>query len=197
MKSGFSINSDSYLWDDFRNGNEKAFVKIYSVFVEVLFQYGMKFTRDSHLVKDCIQELFIEIYSNRQNLGQTNNIKLYLLTSLKHSVLKTLRNQSVFSSINEMEAPFMITYSHHEDIVIEEHAIKKTEAIQKALNELTPRQKEAVYLRFNTGLSYDEICEAMEMNNQSVRNLVFRAVEKMRIVLSQSNIILLYVLKGC
>lgn len=197
MSSKFTVNSDSYLWDEFRSGNEQAFVKIYTIFVDVLFRYGTKFTNDDQLVKDCIQELFIDIYTRRKHLGPTNNIKLYLLKSIKRSILRTINSKSEFLSIDQTEAPFLISYSYSEDISPEEETSQRSAAIQKALTELTPRQQEAVYLRFNMGLSYNDICEAMEMNNQSVRNLVFRAIEKMRNILSGYNLLLFHILKYC
>lgn len=197
MSSKFPVNSDSYLWDEFRSGNEQAFVKIYTIFVDVLFRYGTKFTNDDQLVKDCIQELFIDIYTRRKHIGQTNNIKLYLLKSIKRSILRAINSQSEFLSIDHSEAPFLISYSYSDDYSREEQTTLRSEAIQKALTELTPRQQEAVYLRFNMGLSYNDICEAMDMNNQSVRNLIFRAIEKMRSILSRYNLLLFHVLKYC
>lgn len=197
MNKEFSVTPDFYLWEEFRSGDDLAFGTIYRTYADVLFRYGMKFTPDEELVKDCIQELFIEIYSHKQNLGRTNNIKLYLLKSLKRRIIKAIRFQSDYSSINETDAPFFITYTQNDGVFTDEQADKQTKEIQKALNELSPRQKEAIYLRFNTGLSYEEICEAMNLNYQSVRNLVFRAIDKMRINLSQTNMILFFVLKQC
>lgn len=195
MKIEYSVTPDFYLWEEFRSGDDLAFGKIYKTYVDVLFRYGMKFTHDEELVKDCIQELFIEIYSHKQNLGRTNNIKLYLLKSLKRRIIKAIRFQSDYSSINETDAPFLITYTQNDGVFADEQTDKQTKEIQKALTELSPRQKEAIYLRFNTGLSYEEICEAMNLNYQSVRNLVFSAIEKMRINLSQTNMILFFVSK--
>lgn len=183
-------NQDHYLWNDFRSGNDQAFEKIYTIFVDILYRYGQKFTKDDQLVKDCIQELFIEIYHRRNHLGQTNNIKLYLLKSLKRSILKSLRTNIEFSSIDDAGIPFLIAYSDNDNNLEEEQNTLKTTAIEKALAELTPRQKEAIYLRYYIGLPYEEIGEILDLNYQSVRNLVFRAVEKLRIVLSNSNLIL-------
>lgn len=45
---------------------------------------------------------------------------------------------------------------------------------------LSPRQKEAIYLKFVSNLSYEEISKVMQMNYQSARNLVFRGLEKLR-----------------
>lgn len=45
---------------------------------------------------------------------------------------------------------------------------------------MTARQKEAVYLHYTMGLSYKETAVLMDMNIQSLRNLLSRAVLKIR-----------------
>ena len=75
---------------------------------------------------------------------------------------------------------FQVTYSH-EDFLIngqinEENRIKVT----TALNKLTSRQREAIYLRFFENLNFETIAQVMEMNIQSVRNLIHRAMQLMR-----------------
>lgn len=191
MRGEGITTSDSCLWDEFRSGDDQAFVEIYRKFVDVLYRYGLKFTADDQLVKDCVQELFIDLYERRGNLGESDNIKFYLLVSLKRRLIKILRSKNIYSSLSQEDIPFLIVYSP-EDENLREEQIK---LMNQTLNELTPRQKEAIYLRFMNGLSYEEICEIMAMNYQSVRNLIFRAEEKMRGIISKSQILLFLVLK--
>ncbi|MDP4228077.1 MAG: sigma-70 family RNA polymerase sigma factor [Bacteroidota bacterium] len=182
MRGEGITTSDSYLWDEFRLGDDQAFVEIYKKFVDVLYRYGLKFTADDQLVKDCVQELFIDLYERRGNLGESDNIKFYLLVSLKRRLIKILRSKNIYSSLSQEDIPFLIVYSPEDETLKEE----QMELMNKTLNELTPRQKEAIYLRFMNGLSYEEICEIMAMNYQSIRNLIFRAEEKMRGIISKS-----------
>jgi DNA-directed RNA polymerase specialized sigma24 family protein len=57
-------------------GDDKAYALFYNNIFEELFSYGMRFTSDRELIKDCIQDVFVKIYSNRSTLGKTDNIKL-------------------------------------------------------------------------------------------------------------------------
>lgn len=191
MRGEGITTSDSCLWNKFRSGDDQAFVEIYRKFVDVLYCYGLKFTADDQLVKDCVQELFIDLYEKRGNLGESDNIKFYLLVSLKRRLIKILRSKNIYSSLSQDDIPFQIVYSPEDESLKEE----QMELMNKTLNELTPRQKEAIYLRFMNGLSYEEICEIMAMNYQSVRNLIFRAEEKMRGIISKSQILLFLLLR--
>lgn len=191
------ITTDSFLWDEFRSGNDKAFSKIYEIFVDVLYRYCMKFTSDEELVKDCIQEFFVDIYESRQRLGSTDNIKFYMLKSIKRRLFILLRTQGVHASLSQTEMPFNILYAPNDEMYTEEQINHKQKAVQQALAELTPRQKEAIYLRYMSMMTYEEICQIMDMNYQSARNLIFRAVEKMRVALAQTNLTLFLILRHC
>ena len=50
---------DRKLWTRFINGDDKAYSMLYERYVDILFPYGMGFTPNRELVKDCIQDIFI------------------------------------------------------------------------------------------------------------------------------------------
>ena len=64
---------------------------------------------------------------------------------------------------DDEEIMFDITYSIEHDIINAEIANLKLQSLHKSLKELTPRQKEAIYLRFTEELEYEEIAEIMGM----------------------------------
>jgi RNA polymerase sigma-70 factor (ECF subfamily) len=57
---------------------------------------------------------------------------------------------------------------------------EKKKLLSDAMLSLTERQKEAIYLRFNRGLEYEEISFLLNLNYQSSRALIHRAIEKLR-----------------
>lgn len=69
--SDFSDLPEKDIWDAFRNGNKEALELIYRKNINELFLYGMKIRGHEHLIKDCIQELFIELWNSKQNLSPT------------------------------------------------------------------------------------------------------------------------------
>lgn len=182
IKSKYKITPDTILWNDFRNGDEKSFIKIYRSYVQSLYKYGSKFTNDKEFILDCIQEVFVDLFTHRKNLGETNNIKLYLFISLKRKIIRSLKN-NFLKSLPDDELPFLSMYSSEQGIYDSEDEIAKANELNKALNMLSPRQKEAIYLRFVSELGYEEISQVLNLNYQSVRNLVHRAIEKLRRIL--------------
>ena len=57
---------------------------------------------------------------------------------------------------------------------------------------LSARQRETVYLKFFEELSYEDICEVMELNYQSARNLIARALTELRQILKLWAFILIF-----
>ncbi len=66
---------NSILWREMKEGNEFAFREIFELFSNPLFQYGWTIVKDRELVKDCVQELFISLWVNRQSIGTARSVK--------------------------------------------------------------------------------------------------------------------------
>lgn len=168
------------IWDDFREGDDKAFSLLFETYLEPLYRYGMKFAADENLVKDCIQDLFVKLHRNRKSLSASNNPKFYLLLSLKNLIIDNICRNRKITYISPQELPFIADYTYKEEDSeqeIDEEIQRKYEEVLRLLN---PRQKEAIYLRFQMELSYEEISQLLEINQQSARNLIHRALSKIR-----------------
>jgi RNA polymerase sigma factor (sigma-70 family) len=180
MGMEYQFKSDKLLWDDFIKGNEDAFRLIYNSHVRTLFKYGCNFTHDEAQVKDCIHDVFVDLSRYRSNLGETDNIKLYLYKSLKRKIIRTLDKGMITGKLDPDKLPFHYSISFEDEMIDEELEKQKYQQLDKAMLSLSPRQKEAIYLKFVTNLSYEELSLVMNLNYQSARNLVFRGLEKLR-----------------
>ncbi|WP_165024150.1 RNA polymerase sigma factor [Dysgonomonas sp. ZJ279] len=179
-----TFENDSSLWDSFLKGDDDAYSYIYKKYSKKLFIQGLQFTADRELIKDCIHDVFVRIYHNRNNLSSTNNIKLYLFVALKNSLLNAFKLQKKYTdSIDDLETEDFLIET--EDTIEEQLINKETEnhlkyKVTHLLSTLTSRQKEAVHYRFIESMSIDEICILMDMNYQSVQNLLQRSLKKIK-----------------
>ena len=174
----YSGLTDFEKWTLFKTGDEPALSLIYSEYSPVLYLYGLKFTNDHLIVEDCIQDLFAEMVKNCRNLGDTDNILFYLLKSFKRKLRRNLQKQKKIGSIgSKYEYDFHITYSVEHDIILDEVSKQRSERLIRALKELTPRQKEAVYLKFTKELDYRQVSEVMNISVEACRNLIAKGVK--------------------
>ena len=179
---------ESILWSRFLKGDNQVLSLIYLQYSNALFDYGCRFTSDQDLVKDCIQEIFCTLIRTRKNLSETDNVRLYLLKSLKHRIIRDLKNASNKPQLlNDQDYSFELLWSESLDDQLNELDEEKRQLIASAMQSLTDRQKEAIYLRFNRGLEYEEISFLLSLNYQSSRALIHRAIEKLREVIHIQN----------
>jgi RNA polymerase sigma factor (sigma-70 family) len=178
-----STNNDSQLWQQLKNGSELALGKLIKKYFNLLQNYGYKFVRNEDFVKDCVQEVFVEIWSRRQNISQPDSVRAYLLSSVRKRILRESVRQKINGEdeIINIENDLKFAEFSPELVMIEQENTQET--IQKVtilLNSLPKRQREVIYLRFYQNLERDEIAQIMGVNAQSVSNLLQAAFKTIR-----------------
>lgn len=165
----------------FQTGNTEAFSRLYDLHIDMLYAYGNKLTPDKELLKDCIQDVFVKIYNKRSELGEINNFKSYLFISLKNKLCDEARKRVNVSDVAVEELNPVVEDSENHYIYHEKEKIKNN-LVKNLLSQLPPRQREALNLYYMEERKYEDICEIMNMNYQSVRNLMHRAISKLRAI---------------
>ena len=168
-------------WRRFKDGDTRALEAIYKAHVSSLIQYGHKITSDADLIKDSIQDLFIELWRNRENLADTHQPKFYLFRALRNKLSRALSQKS-FVSEGEMQlsSSDLLTEYVELEMAAKEQELQTRLTLQQLLEKLPIRQQEAIYLRFYHNFPYEIIASTMNMNYQSVLNLVQRALKNLR-----------------
>ena len=177
-----TANQDILLWESFRKGDKEAFAALFRQHYETLFRFGGKFTTDTELLEDCIQELFIELWQAKSEIPVLS-VKAYLLKSLKYKLLKAFRQKDRTLTLPDNgEATF--EWSHETFLIAEQEDARKRQQVLDALGRLSNRQKEIIYLKYYQNLSYEEVSEIMNINYQVARNLLYQAIKSLRSLLA-------------
>ena len=164
----------------FVQGDISAFSKLYNMHVKLLYNYGCKLTTDIELLKDCIQEVFIKIYNKRTELDTVSNFKSYIIISLKNKLCDESRKRVNLSDVSVDELDVVSTDNVEKDYIAYEKEKQDNFFVARMLEQLSPRQRKAIVLYYIEEKKYDEICVIMNMNYQSVRNLIHRGISKLR-----------------
>jgi RNA polymerase sigma factor (sigma-70 family) len=186
-----TARNNQLIWESFKAGNKEAFAQLYNQYVQVLFRYGTKLCPCDDLVKDAIQEVFLDLYQKRQN-NKTNpdNLKYYLILALKRNLIKKMQRQRrvVEEQVN-FELIFEPEYCIESTIIEKESEKEIQQKINTALQNLPARQKEALYLRFNESLDYEQVARLLDISVESARKQVYRALKTMREEISVSTFV--------
>lgn len=201
IHSGYLImaknkQTDLKRWTRFKNGDDLALAVIYSEHAEILYKYGLKFTSNQKLIEDTIHDLFIDLIRSRKTLGETENILYYLLKSFRRKLIRQLRSESRYGGDLAQEVEFGVHYSIEQEMISEEHRSNVLRQLQQAIEQLSPRQKEAIYLKFDKGLDYQEISDIFGMGVEASRNLIYRAIKSLKEILTDNpNMLLIFLLR--
>ena len=174
-------NKEQILWMAFLNGDQESYTKLYELFIRDMYRYGTSLvTTSDAFVLDCIHDVFTEIWAKRSRLSVPDNVKYYLLKALKTRIMHLLeRKERSFKPLSEVD--LQIFEPNDLEIIEElEVANSRQERLKILIAQLPNRQQEALKLRFIENLNYTEIGDLLEVNTQSAKNLVFRAIEKLR-----------------
>jgi len=187
------LASDRDLWKKFRDGDRHAFALIYKIHISELLSYGYRVTSNQQLIKDSIHDLFLHIWLHKEHLSDTTSIKFYLFRSLRNRILQNLESSPELSgTFTDFTLETVLSdISWEDELIREETHTGQLVKLREAIERLPKRQQEAIQLRYFHSFGLDEISSVMEMNNQSVRNLLHRAITHLRGLLELAGIILL------
>jgi len=164
-------NSSEQLWTDFVLGDMNAFRKIYETHYELLYNFGLKYLNKEE-TEDNIQSLFLHLLQNRTSIGKIIEIKAYLFISLRNNIFKILKKK-----YNK------VPLSDSELLLIEVEPEPKDDLINEVINfikKLSPRENQIVQMKYIEGYKNMEIAKILEIDYQTVRNILVNAMKKMR-----------------
>jgi RNA polymerase sigma-70 factor (ECF subfamily) len=182
----YETKSDADIWNAFNSGDEIAFNYIYRMYVTVLFKYGCQMCKDQNHLQDCIQNIFIDLRRKRGQLNEVQSIKAYLFKILYRELIRKSNKskEEVHQYPEKIHKNFSIEFSQETILIQQENAQEKLERIQSAINKLTCRQRQAILLFYEEGMTYKEISIAMEFSEvKSARKVIYRALATMKILL--------------
>lgn len=169
------------LWDAFRKGDEVAFGEIARKYYRSLFGYGIKFSNNREFIKDCIQDLMMELWAKRDSLGDTAFVKFYLFKSLRRKIYReSLRRKWI-----DEDAELDFTSDYHE-ISIEQRLINsetlqaRITRLKAELKTLPRRQQEVIFLKFFENMDNNSIAEVMSISKPAVANLIYRTIKDLK-----------------
>jgi len=171
---------DLSLWNLLIKGDQKALELLYQKYYSLLLNYGLKCNPNKELIKDCIQDLFVNIYQN-SNITADITVRSYLLRALRNNLIYKLSSQKEEESLDDVafhipenEDLFEQLFPKNDDDML------LARRLLDAISQLSANQKSVLYLRYVKELSYKEIADVMDINVQSSMNLANRALTKLR-----------------
>jgi RNA polymerase sigma-70 factor (ECF subfamily) len=177
-----SDQSDHELWERFKGGDREVLSYIYYSYFQLLYNYGLRLSGDPSLAEDSIQELFFELIAKKSSLGKTDNIRFYLLASIRRKIFSKLKENHTdpYARDEELADSMESEVSPEEKWVNRETKEQEHLKVKELFESLPAREREAIYLKYYRNLSYQEIMDIMGVTYKSARMLVYRGLKSIR-----------------
>jgi len=168
-------------WERMAGGDQIAFINIYQSNYPSLLTYGFTLTANLELTKDCIQEMFLELWKKHAAVNKdVSDVRSYLFTWLRRKISKEQASANKQANAQNFEQRGQYTWSYEELLIAFQQTEESKAKLTNALKKLTKRQLEIIELRFFENLSYDEIAAKTSLTQRTVYNLVYEAVRHLR-----------------
>jgi RNA polymerase sigma factor (sigma-70 family) len=169
-------------WEKFiLEGDLNALSLIYLHFYDQLYSYGLKHSSNKQVVEDSIQNVFLNLIKYRKNICQVRNLAGYLTSSFRHQLFLDMNSQKRIILKDQYSEGHFDYYRHSEQVNADGRNLETIYAtIRECVSNLTGKQQEIIYLRFEQGLSYDEISSMLNMSVDSCYKSVYRSVHAIR-----------------
>jgi RNA polymerase sigma factor (sigma-70 family) len=172
--------TDQRAWMLFREGDREALGLLYHRYFKLLMQYGAGVTSDRALVRDCIHDIFVEIWNKKHNLAVPRSVKAYLIVSVRRKLLRMIRRERSAREDFDVLPDILLVESKEEQMIRDQSIADRQTIVRHAISKLTRRQREAIYLRFYADLSYAEITGIMKISSDAIYNLVSGALDALQ-----------------
>lgn len=160
------------------NSDEKAFCELYAVYRNRLIYFAMKFLKSQNFAEDMFQDTFTIVWQSRKFIDPNASFSSYLYTIMRNRILNTLRDLDHEQELKKRIFAQAVDASQH----VEENAISKDikEQIAKAMEKLTPRQREIFDMSRNREMTHKEIAQALGISVNTVQEHISTALKTIR-----------------
>jgi RNA polymerase sigma factor (sigma-70 family) len=168
------INKD---WEHIVN-DSASYAKLYTDYYRKFYNYGKKFTTNTSLIEDSIQEVFLDIWVKRFRLLQITSINSYFFSAFRYVLLRKIKEDRkiVCSEVFETEPAF----SADSLLINEELNSELRLRLSNAFQALTPHQREALFLRFYQDLSYEEVAHVLNITVKATYKIMARSLAALK-----------------
>ncbi|MGO1650071.1 MAG: RNA polymerase sigma factor [Sphingobacterium sp.] len=170
-------------WKEFLSGDYRAFKSLYEGYYTILKQYAVGYSKDENLASESVQDLFVKLWNNRATLSHSpESLKHYLIKAQRHIIINKLSKRSRERYVGHTDE---LLAASHDWAAFEEDLPSFSIEMQRLIDRLTDRQREAIYLFYSEDYSYRELAEHFDIQVTAAYKLIYRALDFLKIAVNE------------
>ena len=170
---------EKLLLSELKNHNEQAFRKLFDLYYQDIYGYSMSLLKSKDLAEENVQDVFLKVWLNRENLDTDKSFKSYLFTIARNQAFNILHKAA-----NDIVLKEAVFYESQKSCDIVDYAVREEDCKKlkkQAMRQLPPKRKLIFKMSRKKGMSYEEIGRELGISVNTVKNQMSKALETMRI----------------
>lgn len=164
-----------------KNGSKKSYSDFFRACYESYVRFAYRYVKSKDQACDLVQEAFIKLWKNREQLDSSKSMKSYMFTIVRNLSLNHIRDhKSRFESLDDNDRSGNALIIHQEQNNNDSYVEQTVQIIEQLIKKLPDRQREAFELSRFDGLQHDEIAEVMNISARTVNNHIVSACNTLR-----------------
>ena len=164
-------------------GDERGFDNLFSHFYLHLVSFAVDLVKLRPVAEEIVSDVFVKVWQKKEDILLIEKLKVFLFVAVKNQCYNHLRQHSLW---NVTVSPDNITtlsssYNPEEDMAFRE----LQHQLNKAVEQLPDQCKQVFKLIKEDGLKYKEVAAILSISPRTVETQLFRAVKKLRKVLTE------------
>ena len=192
MSQDLKNADDAHLLLLLGEGSKPAFDALYNKYWKQVYNTAYKRLNDTERAQDIAQDVFVQLWT-RGSKSPIDNLPAYLLVAARNGVFKYMEKEAKYAALpdgaEELESPL----GRADANMLHDEFLK---AFNELINTLPPQQQMIFNLRFNEGLSSQQIADQLQISPKTVRNQMGRALATLRKSLFLLHVLFYFYQKG-
>ena len=168
-------------------GDEDAFCELYAAYKNRLIYFAMRFLKSREYAEDIFQDAFAVVWQGRRFINPDASFSAYLYTIVRNRILNQLRDLSNQDKLREQILSQAVNYTNETKDEIIANALRQF--ISRALQQLTPRQREIFQMSRERQMSHREIAEVLGISVNTVQESISISLRTLRTYLEKNSIV--------
>jgi len=158
-------------------GDEVAFEILFNQYKNKILFFAWKFLQSESKAEDVLQEIFIKVWTCREQLPDVRNFSTWLNAITRNYLFNALRRLATEEAfIKELSSIPTQQNDAIDDMAVDELQL----ALQCAVSTLSPQQRRIFELSRVEGLKHEQIAEKLNISRETVKKHMTDALQRIR-----------------
>jgi len=171
-------SDEKYLITILNKGDDASFEALYRLYSKRLFGYLIRLVKSESIAADLLQDAFIKIWNNRQNIDPEKSFRSYLYRITENLVYDFFRKAA---RDKKLQAAIIESYDDSYNHVEESFCVAEVDHKLKEVIKLLPAKRRQVFQLIKIEeRSYEEVSELLHISVSTINDHVVKATKSVR-----------------